>query len=75
MITAALSAAIVAALAFLGITLSAAQIAGLVVVVKILVTVTILLIGLVVAKRRKAAAAASGAPPPGPDHRAPGQSA
>ncbi len=71
MITAAISGAIVALLSFLGVRLSAAQIAGIVVVVKIFVVATVFAIGYVVTRRKRAAAAATAAaaptPPPGRD--------
>jgi hypothetical protein len=57
-ITAAISAAIVAVLSFFGLRPSAVQIGGIVVVVKICVVAAVALIGLRVSRRRRAAAAA-----------------
>lgn len=68
MITAAISAAIVAALAVFGIRLSAAQIAGVAITVKVTLVATAVLVGLKVKRRRdaqviKVAAAAPPVPP------------
>ena len=64
MITAALSAALVGALAFFGISLSAMQIAGVVVAMKVLVVLSVVLIGIRVKRKREALAGRAPGPPP-----------
>lgn len=70
-LTAAISAAIVAAFALFGIRLSAAQIAGVAITVKVILVVAAVLVGLKVKRKRDAAAAkvAAETPPVPPAER------